>query len=45
MKYELNLPLNSAIEPEKSTFEFISVGRLLVTLAKKDKPNKWPFLL
>jgi hypothetical protein len=45
MKYQLNLPLHFTIDPENSTYEFISVGRLYVNMAKKSKPNKWPFLL
>jgi len=45
MKYELNLPLHFTIDPEKSYYEFNSVGRLYVNIAKKAKPNRWPFLL
>lgn len=45
MKYELHLPLHFKIDPNTSYYEFTSVGRLYVNIAKLSKPNRWPHLL
>ena len=45
MKYELDLDLFDEIDVEDSKYEFSSVGRLQVTLAKKGRPNRWRRLL
>ena len=33
------------IDPNSSYYEFTSVGRLYVNIAKLSKPNRWPHLL
>lgn len=45
MKYELDLELFDDIDVEESKYEFNSVGRLYVNLAKKGRPNRWRRLL
>lgn len=45
MRYELDLELFDDIDVEESKYEFSSVGRLSVTLAKKGRPNRWRRLL
>ncbi len=45
MKYELDLELFDDIDVDDSKYEFSSVGRLSVTLAKKGRPNRWRRLL
>lgn len=41
---QLHLPLNKAIDPERSHWSFASVGRISITLAKVDVET-WPKLL
>ena len=43
-KFQLHLPLNGAIDPERSQWSFASVGRISITLAKVDVQT-WPKLL
>lgn len=45
MKYELDLDLFDEVDVEDSKYEFSSVGRLSVVLAKKGRPNRWRRLL
>lgn len=42
--FRLNLTFHQEIDPEKSTWSFASVGRLSITIAKKDY-GTWPRLL
>lgn len=43
MRYRLELDLYADVFNEN--FQFQSVGRLAVTLNKKDSPSRWPSLL
>lgn len=43
-KFQLHLPLNKAIDPERSQWSFASVGRISITLAKAEVET-WPKLL
>lgn len=45
MKYELDLELFDNIDVDDSKYEFSSVGRLSVTLAKSGRPKRWRRLL
>jgi hypothetical protein len=45
MKYELELELFEDIDVEASYYEFSSVGRMYLSLVKKDKPERWRRLL
>ena len=45
MKYELDLELFDSIDVDDSKYEFSSVGRLTVTLAKTGRPKRWRRLL
>ena len=44
-KFELNLDFLNEIDPEASSYELNSVGRVFLKLAKKEQPSRWKRLL